>query len=164
MFKLHLEKHSDIKKIRTHLRETDSSGFGESREEPAGFWVFFCWCAWLHNSVARIPTSGPRPAPKGKFVEMNEEIPGFNWAGLLMKGINVLYFLWAFFFGQEQKFGLDTRCCNVSYTFSFEIWHVQSLLNLPSFPILKRTRIILTTSSRLNAPNLPCDWMTSCFS
>lgn len=40
----------------------------------------------------------PRPAPKGKFVEMNEEIPGFDWAGLLVKGINVLYFLWVSFF------------------------------------------------------------------
>lgn len=71
---------------------------------------------------------------------MNEEIPGLDWAGLLMKGINVLYFLWVFFFffwtRAEIWFGLVF--CNVSHTFFLEIWHDQSLFNLPDFLILSQ--------------------------
>lgn len=46
--------------------------------------------------MARIPTRGPRPTPKGKFVEMNEEIPGLDWTGLLMKGIKILFLVGLF--------------------------------------------------------------------
>lgn len=104
--------------------------------------------------MARIPTSGPRAAPEGKFVEMNEEIPGLDWAGSLQKGIHVFYFIF-FWTGAETWFG-RVRCKD----FLLINLPRSRLLKLKFFLIMKSILIVFTTSSRRNGQSLLCDSIT----